>query len=97
MNVFSDELKKAVLGYFQLDNASAQKQEKFLASINQLGNEIALNTILDGLNDEEAVAFLRFSEEGEDEKALEYAHIKIPDLNEKISQEIAKTLTELKQ
>lgn len=95
MRIFSEELRNIILSHFQLQHASAEKQEKILESFDQLTSEVVVNTILDSLSDESSLVFLQLCEVGKDVQALDYARSKIPDLDKKINQEIAKTITEL--
>ncbi len=95
MSFFTPELKKSLLGYFQLEEAPAEKQETFIDSLSELGSTIALNTTLEGLSEDDALIFLRLCEEEQDEKALSFARGKIPDLDTKIAKAIDTALQEL--
>lgn len=95
MNIFSNELKQSILKHFALENDPLEKQEKFLQSLEQLSNQVALNTILSKLSDDECLIFLRLCENGEDQKALEYAKQKYPNLEQEIVQQISQAVEEL--
>jgi hypothetical protein len=95
MQFFSEDLKNALLDYFQLQDATEVKKEQFIASVSELASKIAMNTILESLSDEKCVIFLRLSEAGEDTRALDFARLQIPDLDQKITQEITESLTDL--
>lgn len=97
MSIFGDDLKNSILKYFQIENASPQRQEKFLQSIDRLGNEVSLSTILDSLTENDCLIFLKLCEDGDDDKALQYARLKIPNLDTLVAQEISKALQELEQ
>lgn len=93
ISILPQAVKDSLRELFKIENADPAKQAEFLASFEELAKEIALNCILDELNDADARIFLKLSEEDKTgDKALEFAKSKIPDLETKISQKIGEEI-----
>lgn len=90
------EIQNYLLKYFKLEKADSQKKEELLRNIDNLFNEIIINSILSNLDDTDAKMFFQLLEEDKTgSKVIDFAKQKITNLDTKLKEIIFQEIKNL--
>ncbi len=96
--MLAKDLQEELLELFDIREAAQEKQQSFLNSLEDLVNQITIDTILEHLPTEDVKQFLLLTEEEESgEKAVAFAREKIPNLDQLLEQKVREELRFLRK
>ncbi len=92
----TDQIRKALLGRFKMENASNESKQKLIDSLDQLIQFSLLDLVMGSLSQEQQEQFLTlFDQDPTGEKAYDFAKNTIPGLEQLVTNNIQKELNGL--